>query len=96
MDTAQLLLIIVVSVLTLLLVFLGIQVFFILRELRNTLSKANRVLDDAGVISSSISRPVESFSTVVSGLKLGSVIATFLAKAVEKKTSKEERHGQRE
>ena len=97
MDTAQILLITVVSVLTLLLIFLGVQVFFILREVQRTLSKANKVLDDAGVISSSISRPVESFSTVVSGLKLGSIVASFLAKAVDKSHKpKEERHGPRE
>ncbi|HEX7041998.1 MAG TPA: hypothetical protein VF189_02000 [Patescibacteria group bacterium] len=98
MDTAQILLITVVSVLTLLLVLLGVQVFFILREVKNTLSKANKVLDDANVISSSISRPVESFSTVLSSVKLGSVIASFLAKVVEKThdKNKEERHGQRE
>lgn len=94
MDTAQILLITVVSVLTLLLVLLGVQVFFILREVRFTLSKANKVLDDAGVISESISRPVESLSTVVSGIKLGSVIASFLAKTVEKHDKhREEKHG---
>lgn len=95
MDAAQILLIVVVGVLTLLLVLLGIQVFFILREVKSTLSKANKVLDDAGVISESISRPVESLSTVVSGIKLGSVIASFLAKTVDKhdKSGKEEKHG---
>lgn len=99
MDTAQILLITVVSVLTLLLLLLGIQVFFILREVKNTLSKANKVLDDAGVISGSISRPVESLSTVMSGIKLGSIITSFLSKSMDKshdKHAKEERHGQRE
>ncbi len=80
MDTAQILLYVVVGVLTLLLVVLGIQVFLILKEVRNTLSRANKVLDDAGVISESISRPVESFSTIMSGVKLSSLIASFLSK----------------
>src|SRR5437879_1649985 len=99
MDTAQILLITVVGVLTLLLLLLGIQVFFILREVKTTLSKANKVLDDAGVISGSISRPVESLSTVMSGVKVGSIIASFLSKSFDKtheKHTKEERHGQRE
>lgn len=97
MDVTQILLITVVGVLTLLLVLLGIQVFFILREMRRTLSKANKVLDDAGVISGSISRPVESLSTVMSGVKLGSIVASFLSKTLDKhdKHAKEEKHGAR-
>lgn len=94
MDTAQVLLLTVVSVLTLLLVVLGLQVFFILREVKNTISKANKVLDDAGVISGSISRPVESLSTVMSGIKLGSLVAAFLEKKVHP-SKKEEFHGER-
>lgn len=78
MDTAQILLYVVVGVLTLLLVVLGIQVFFILREARQALSRANRVLEDAEVISESISKPVGSLSTVLSGVKIGSLIASFL------------------
>lgn len=87
MDTAQILLLTVVGVLTLLLVVLGVQVFLILKEVRSTLSKANKVLDDAGVISRSISTPVSSLSTILSGVKIGSVIASFLK---EKKGRKED------
>ncbi|HYK09125.1 MAG TPA: hypothetical protein VEW42_06550 [Candidatus Eisenbacteria bacterium] len=86
MDTAQILLYVVVGVLTLLLVVLGIQVFFILRELKNTISRANKVLDDAGVISESISKPVESLSTVISGGKIVSIIASLLSGANKKHT----------
>jgi len=87
MDTAQILLITVVSLLSILLVVVGFQVFLILKELKNTLSKANKVLDDAGKISESISRPVANFSTIVSGVKLSSLIASFLSK---KKKNEEE------
>ena len=85
MDTAQILLYVVVGVLTLLLVVLGIQVFFILKELKNTLSRANKVLNDAGVISESISKPVESLSSVISGGKILSIVASLL-------TSKKKKH----
>ncbi len=89
MDTVQILLITVVSLLSLLLLVLGIQVFFILKEVRNTLSRANKVLDDAGVISESISKPVESFSTILSGVNLGSILTSLLA-ARRKKHAREE------
>lgn len=90
MDTAQILLYTVVGVLTLLLVVLGIQVFFILKELKNTLTRANKVLNDAGVISESISKPVGSLSTILSGVKLGSVIASLLSSRKRKHEKEEE------
>ena len=46
-DSVQLVLLVVIVVLSLLLVILGIQVFLILRELRNTIKKTNKVLDHA-------------------------------------------------
>lgn len=41
MDIAQVALFVVIIVLAILLVALGVQVFFILREFRKTVSKAN-------------------------------------------------------
>ncbi|HET9947182.1 MAG TPA: hypothetical protein VFQ63_03915 [Patescibacteria group bacterium] len=79
MDTAQLLLTIVIVVLTILLIVIGVQVFFILREFRKTVSKTNKILEDTGVITESISNPISNLSTLTSGLKIGSLIAKFLA-----------------
>ncbi len=78
MDTAQLVLLFVVVVLTLLLIVLGIQVYFILKELRRTVTKANKVLDDTGLITESVSGPLSSLSTVMSGVKAGASIAKLL------------------
>ncbi len=75
MDTAQLVLLIVVVVLTILLIVLGIQVFFILRELRKTVQKANKVLDDTGSIADSIAGPISSLSSLTTGLQATSFIA---------------------
>lgn len=77
-DSAQVVLVFVIAVLTVLLLVLGIQVFFILRELRQTVSKANKVLDDTGLITESVSKPISSLSTIVSGVKLGALIAQRL------------------
>lgn len=46
LDTAQLLLIAVIVILTILLLVLGVQTFFILTEFRQTVNKANKLLDD--------------------------------------------------
>ena len=87
-DTAQIVLLLVISVLTLLLVALGIQVFFILRELKQTVTKANKVLDDTGMITQSVSGPISSLSTIVSGVKVGATLAQLLKK--KKKCQKKE------
>lgn len=66
-DTAQIVLIIVILVLTILLVVLGIQVFFILRDLRKTLHKANRVLDNTQSITENFTAPLSSLTSLVKG-----------------------------
>lgn len=77
MDAAQSILLFVVVVLTLLLLVLGVQVFLILKELRRTVAKANKVLDDTSLITESVSGPISTFSTLATGLKTGALIARF-------------------
>jgi predicted PurR-regulated permease PerM len=89
MDPAQIIIFVVVIVLTLLLVFLGIQAFYVLRELRQTLAKTNKILDTADQITQNISNPVSAFSSVISGVKAGSVLAGIFNKI----KSKEEKDG---
>lgn len=92
MDTAQVILLAVVIVLTFLLLFLGFQVFFILREFKDTIAKLNKVLDDAGVISESVSTPIASLSTIVTGVKTGLSLASLLKG--KKKKIREEKDGE--
>lgn len=79
-DTAQTALFLVIIVLTILLLVLGIQVFFILKELRNTIGKLNKVLDDTGLITESVSGPIASLSSIATGVKAGTIIAKILKK----------------
>lgn len=83
-DPAQTALFLVIIALTVLLLILGIQVFFILRELRKTLEKANKVLDDTGVITESVSKPISNLSSLTTGLKFGAIIANILKKSKKK------------
>lgn len=78
MDTAQILLTVVIVVLSVLLLALGIQVFFILREIRKTVQKTNQVLDNAHMITESVSRPLSNLSTFATGIKISSLIAKVL------------------
>lgn len=78
MDTAQLLLTVIIVLLALILIALSVQVFLILREFKKTVSKANKILDDTGVITESISNPLSNLSNLTSGLKIGALLAKLL------------------
>lgn len=73
-DPVQIVLLVVILVLTILLVVLGIQVFYILRELRETISKTNKVLDNADSITENIDAPLSALSTLALGLKSSSLV----------------------
>lgn len=84
MDIAQVALFVVIIVLAILLVALGVQVFFILRELRKTVSKANKVLDNTDVITGSVSAPLSSLSSLSAGIKTAAPILNFFKKIILK------------
>ncbi len=77
-DTAQAVLLFVIVVLTVLLLVLGVQVYFILKEFRRTVAKANKVLDDTSIITESVSGPISTLSTIAAGFKTGASIAKLL------------------
>lgn len=91
-DPIQTILLFVIIILTALLFALGIQVFLILRELRRTVSKANKVLDDTSIITQSVSGPVASLTSLSSGLKIGTLIAKILQRSFKssKKSKKDD------
>jgi len=80
MESAQIVLLLVIVVLTVLLTVLGIQVFLILREFRKTVDKANKVLDDTGIITESLSTPISTLSSLVMSIKTGISFANWLKK----------------
>ena len=88
-DSVQLVLFAVIVVLTILLLALGVQVFFILKEVRRTLEKTNKVLDDTGHITESVSRPISSLSSIAMTFnKAGSVVT--VAKVIKSLLSRDE------
>lgn len=81
MDPVQLTIIIISFALTILLIILGIQVGFILKEVRLSFQKMNKMLDDAGKVSGAVSEGVIGMSGFVNGLKTGiSAITSLLHK----------------
>jgi len=93
-DPVQLVLLIVILVLTILLVILGVQVFFILRELRQTISKTNKVIENAGSITENIEAPLSALSSLALGVKASSLItiAKFIRSLVGKHSDEDRKH----
>ncbi|OGH24087.1 MAG: hypothetical protein A3B47_04430 [Candidatus Levybacteria bacterium RIFCSPLOWO2_01_FULL_39_24] len=84
MDIPQIALFAVIIILTILLLALGIQVFFILRDFRRTISKANKVLDNTNVIAESVSAPISSLSGIATGIKTAAPLLNFFKKIISK------------
>lgn len=81
MDPVQLTIIIISFILTLLLVLLGVQVWYILKEIRTAIFKTNTMLDDAKKVTGTVGDSVSSMSGVVSGIKAAlSVFKSFRKK----------------
>lgn len=68
-DLTQALLVLVIVVLTSFLIIVGVQVYFILKDVRVTLNRLNKVLDNAGVITDKIREPFDSGSSINLGLR---------------------------
>lgn len=79
MDISQIILIAVISIITIILVFLGLQLFLVLRDVRQTIKRANRIVDEVG------------FSTTIEVLRLafGNRKGIHAAKKVNRKNKTE-------
>ncbi len=86
-DTVQAVLLFVIILLAVLFVVLGIQVFFILKELRTTLSKTNKILDEVEALAGSVSEPLSFISGLLFSSKAFAAIANFLRRGREKEKS---------
>lgn len=75
-DPIQLVLLAVIVILTLLLIILGIQVFFILSEVRRTVSKTNNILENAESITGTIKTPLAAISSLALCFKTSSLLNT--------------------
>lgn len=89
-DLAQAVLVMVVTTITVLLVVIGIQVYNILKELQETIKKANKILDDAGTVSESVAKPISSLSDVLSGASGVTGLFSWLMGRKKKKGSGED------
>lgn len=88
MDITQIILLSVIIVLTIFLVVIGFQVFFLIKDLRRTLSRANRLLDDADGLVTGIKKPIESAGNIFTAMTAGVGIAHLLKRGDKKNERK--------
>ncbi len=94
-DLVQILLLTIISIITILIVILGIQVFFILSEVRKTVSKTNTILDKAETITDTVKTPLSAISALALSIKSSSFlsIAKFVRNLLDhQKQEKDEKH----
>ena len=70
---------------TTLIVVLGVQVFYILKEVRTAMEKVNQMLDDGTKVSSAMTNTVEGATGVVNGLVSGLSFISNLTSKLQKK-----------
>lgn len=92
-DPAQILLIIFIIILIIVFVVLSFQVYLILKDLRQTISKTNKVLDNTAEITESVANPLNSLSSLIMGLKSGATIAGVI-KGITDAARKETKDGE--
>jgi len=78
MDPVQLTIIGVSIALTIILLIIGIQVALILKEVRQSVIKTNKMLDDSGKITETVSTGVTNMSGFINGIKTGVSFITSL------------------
>ena len=87
MDLNQIILAICLFIVTTVIVVCTIYLISLIKELKNTVSKTNEILDDAHLITSSVARPISSFSEFLMGFKNGfQLFNSFFDKDKKEKT----------
>lgn len=79
-GTWQILLVSIVAILTILLVVIGVQLFYLLRELRVLIKKINNIVDDAEGLTKIVSSSFSSLSGFGAGLKAAANLVSLIRK----------------
>lgn len=91
MDLTQVILVSAVFVLTIIISLVGIEVFFVFREMRRSFKKTNKVLEDVELVSGVVSKQVNNVSNVLDVVRVSAdLMKKFLGSDGEKVEKKKE------
>ena len=88
MDTTQIVLLAIVIILAIFLVAIGFQAFFALRDLRKSLVRANKLLDETDDLLDQVRKPIASAGNFVTALVAGAGLTHLLKRGDKKEKSK--------
>lgn len=71
MDPIQLVIVAATTALTVVFVALGVQMWHILGEVRKSIQKMNKMLDDMGKVTGTVGEGVSNLSGFINGLRTG-------------------------
>jgi hypothetical protein len=77
-ESLQVILFVMLVIVIVFFLILGVQVFFLLKDARRTLMKANKVLDETGTITESVSSKITGVSDIFGTLATGTAAARIL------------------
>lgn len=88
-DIAQTSLFLIIIALSVLLLVLGFQVFFILKDFRKTLSKINKLLDSVDSLAAGVMTSAQSLSSLAATVKTSISLINFFKRKNHGKRSRE-------
>ena len=88
MDPFLIFLIIVISLLTLIVIAVGIQIMLLLRNLNKTLSRANTTFDAVQMLIDNLHNPLSDPKRLSAGVKAGLTVAEEVIAWVKKRKGK--------
>ena len=78
MDITQAVILTVIVILTIFLLVIGFQAFFVLKDLRKTLTRMNKLVEDTDNIVEQVKKPVESAGNLFAAVATGAGIAHLI------------------
>ncbi|MFC1711899.1 hypothetical protein ACFLZ1_04960 [Patescibacteria group bacterium] len=91
LDSIQILLTVVISVLTVLLTIIGLAIYQILKEFKISVEKINLILNDTHRMTAAVAQPVEDASEFLHGVKSGVNFIKSAAKILKEEKEDEKK-----
>lgn len=88
-DTTQVLLVASITVMTIILTIIGVQLIFVLRDLRRLLGKFNIIIDEVERVGTNMGNSFSEITGFVSGFKKIMFLVDLLAKKKKAKKNSE-------
>ncbi len=80
----QIILIVILAILTINLIAVGVYVILVLRDFRETVKKANEVLDNVHQVTDIVANPITTIAGIIAGVTKGVRAVRAISSLVEK------------